>query len=75
MIEIELTPSIERYSTYWASRTVQVRQELHLFPPKSQLEEDVFTVRNPQYWRLYEWSRCTDLISTFVDAHMGEDKL
>lgn len=51
---IQITESIERYDTYWMSKSVQVRQELHLFPPKSRLEEEVFTVRNPAYWRLYE---------------------
>ena len=51
---IEMTESIEKYDTYWMPRIVQVRQELHLYPPKSRLEEDVFNVRNPQYWRLFQ---------------------
>ena len=50
---LQLGEKLDALAKHWEDDKQAVRRELALFPPKSQLEEDVFQVKVPDYKLLY----------------------
>ena len=48
-----MTEKLDALAKYWDGEPEAIRRELAVFPPKSELEEEVFQVKVPDYKVLF----------------------